>query len=232
MRLSNSTLINYLAAEYALGTLRGAPRRWLEATAARNATLDTAILKWQGHLVTLDQTEATPAPEIWIAIERRLNWVPTAVAVVPSFWQRIGVWKAWSFAATVAAIALVIVILQKTPSIQPQEWHAFAVLESPQQQRIMVLASDDLMTLWFTTAQPLAIPAGKSYQLWWIAPNEAPVSVGLLPGANGGRITLQGTTTEKSQYVALAISVEPAGGSPTGQPTGEVIFQGKLFNPT
>src|SRR5208282_5235229 len=118
MRLSDSTLINYLAAEYALGTLRGAPRQWLEAAAARNAMLDTAILKWQGHLVTLDQTEAPPPPEIWLAIERRLNWIPIAVADVPSFWQRIGVWKAWSFAGIVAAIALVIVILQQTPSIQ------------------------------------------------------------------------------------------------------------------
>jgi len=231
MRLSDSTLINYLAAEYALGTLRGAPRQWLETAAARNATLDTAILRWHGRLATLDQFEATPAPEIWLAIERRLGWTPTVVADASSFWQRSGVWKAWSFAATIAAIALVIVILQQTPSVQPQEWRAFAVLESPQQQRMMVLASADLKTLWFTTAQPLAIPAGKSYQLWWIAPNEKPVPAGLLPGANGGRIALQVAAAAKSQYVALAISVEPVGGSPTGQPTGAVIFQGKLLNP-
>jgi anti-sigma-K factor RskA len=225
-------LINNLAAEYALGTLRGAPRRWLEAAAARNAALDTAILKWHGRLAMLDQAEAMPTPEIWQTIERRLGWT-SAGADVPSFWRRISVWRTWSFAATAVAIALLIVALQQTsPILQSQEWHAFAVLESPQQQqRMMVLASVDLKTLWFTPAQPLVIPAGKSYQLWWIAPNEKPVSAGLLPGANGGRITLQDAAIAKSQYIALAVSVEPVGGSPTGQPTGTVIFQGKLLNP-
>jgi anti-sigma-K factor RskA len=51
----------------------------------------------------------------------------------------------------------------------------------------------------------------------------APRSRGLLPGGSG-------TVALRSKVLAgadtLAVSLEPAGGSPTGKPTGPIVFAG------
>jgi anti-sigma-K factor RskA len=76
---------------------------------------------------------------------------------------------------------------------------------------------------------PMPIPAGKSAQLWVIAGKSAPRPLGTFhatgPGtyeaeAKVGAVIRPGTT--------LAITIEPLGGSPTGQPTGPVIASGML----
>jgi anti-sigma-K factor RskA len=72
----------------------------------------------------------------------------------------------------------------------------------------------------------------RSYELWLIPTGDArPRSLGLIqpgqpirldiPADLAGRITPDAT---------LAVSLEPPGGSPTGQPTGPVIANGKLTN--
>jgi anti-sigma-K factor RskA len=72
----------------------------------------------------------------------------------------------------------------------------------------------------------------RSYELWLIPSGDTrPRSLGLvqpgqpirldIPADLAGRITRDAT---------LAVSLEPPGGSPTGQPTGPVIAAGKLTN--
>jgi len=67
--------------------------------------------------------------------------------------------------------------------------------------------------------------AGKSYELWALPRGGAPVSLGLLPAAGRTERTLS-----EPQRVALlaadkvAVSIEPAGGSPTGSPTGPIVI--------
>jgi anti-sigma-K factor RskA len=70
--------------------------------------------------------------------------------------------------------------------------------------------------------------AGKDFQLWVIR-GSAPEPAGLLRGDSTGTVlaaidpALLGTS-----FDALAVSVEPAGGSPTGKPTGSVVLVGAL----
>jgi anti-sigma-K factor RskA len=72
-------------------------------------------------------------------------------------------------------------------------------------------------------------PAGKSYELWGLPDGGAPVSLGLLPASGEVRRDLVA-----AQRVALAastkvaVSLEPAGGSPTGAPTGPVLYVAEL----
>ena len=67
-------------------------------------------------------------------------------------------------------------------------------------------------------------PAGRNLQLWYVGA-AGPKPLGLV-GAAPIRVMLPpGTSPEGT----LAVSVEPPGGSPTGQPTGPVIYSGKLI---
>ena len=57
----------------------------------------------------------------------------------------------------------------------------------------------------------------------------APVSMGLVPASGIDRVALRAPAGVALQEIpALAVSVEPAGGSPTGAPTGPVILTGRV----
>jgi anti-sigma-K factor RskA len=78
-----------------------------------------------------------------------------------------------------------------------------------------------------------ARPAGSDYELWALPKGAAPVSLGVLPAAGASSRTL---TVMQKQALALstqvAVSIEPLGGSPTGQPTGAVLYVAPLRAPT
>ncbi|KAF0114734.1 MAG: hypothetical protein FD150_1373, partial [Rhodobacteraceae bacterium] len=69
------------------------------------------------------------------------------------------------------------------------------------------------------------VPAveGQVHELWIIAPNANPVSLGLLQDR-----PLVVTYPTPPEGFVFAVSVEPEGGSPTGQPTGPVILTAEV----
>ncbi len=56
---------------------------------------------------------------------------------------------------------------------------------------------------------------------------KAPMSLGVLP-ASGRQVALPGTPPAGT---ALSVTLEPTGGSPTGAPTGRVVYAGTLRQP-
>jgi anti-sigma-K factor RskA len=79
-----------------------------------------------------------------------------------------------------------------------------------------------------------ASPApGEAYELWALPKGGKPVSLGVLPALEGP--TLRALTAAQRQALALAeqvaVSIEPPGGSPTGQPTGRIAFVSALHRP-
>ena len=80
-----------------------------------------------------------------------------------------------------------------------------------------------------TTLANLKLAADKSFELWILPPDKsAPVSLGLLPQHGNQQLVVSAKTAALLQQSGLAVSLEPVGGSPTGQPTGAVLYQGKL----
>ena len=84
----------------------------------------------------------------------------------------------------------------------------------------------------FLTVKAVAtvdVPAGRALELWMLPDGRAPVSVGLVPATGIDRVALRAPAGVALQDIpALAVSVEPAGGSPTGAPTGPVILSGPV----
>jgi anti-sigma-K factor RskA len=79
----------------------------------------------------------------------------------------------------------------------------------------------------FTASNLPPLPAGRIYQLWVVTSQPAPLSAGLLtPDAQGSVNETFSTPPDIPQPVALAVTIEPAGGVPA--PTGEKYLIGTL----
>jgi anti-sigma-K factor RskA len=71
-----------------------------------------------------------------------------------------------------------------------------------------------------------AVP-DKDFELWAIEGSAAPVSMGVIPIDTASSIALSaGLRAGLGAGTVLAVSLEPKGGSPTGQPTGPIVAQG------
>jgi len=71
----------------------------------------------------------------------------------------------------------------------------------------------------------------RAFELWLLPEGQgAPRSLGLLPATDAGSLRLPREVRDQlDQGRALAVSLEPPGGSPTGQPTGPVVYQGSII---
>ena len=79
--------------------------------------------------------------------------------------------------------------------------------------------------LMFTASNLPALPQGRVYQLWVLSKQPAPISAGLLTPDAQGRVTAMiETPANLPQPVAMAVTLEPAGGVPA--PTGEKYLVG------
>jgi hypothetical protein len=78
----------------------------------------------------------------------------------------------------------------------------------------------------FTASNLPPLPAGKTYQVW-VVTGQGPLSAGLLTlDAQGGANETFKTPSDIPQPVAMAVTVEPTGGSPG--PTGDRYLVGAL----
>lgn len=71
------------------------------------------------------------------------------------------------------------------------------------------------------------MPTGKAPELWLIPPGQKPIALGMIGSKGSTTVKLSpALLAQLSAKALLAVSVEPPGGSPTGQPTGPVIAKG------
>jgi anti-sigma-K factor RskA len=232
MDYGKPTLADALAAQYVAGTLRGAARRRFEALLPSHPALLRAVRDWQDRLMPLTTAlpPETPSPAVWRAIETRLWPAPAA----QPWWQRLALWRALSGTAVAAVLALlvlvnqpeapqapVVVVLQSTGTPVPGGVAAGGVVAS---------FSADGRALVARPLTPVSMQADRVLELWWAPAQGAPKSLGLIK-ADGTTVLSRGQLPgglRGSGIDHMAVSVEPPGGSPTGQPTGPVVFYGKL----
>lgn len=81
----------------------------------------------------------------------------------------------------------------------------------------------------FVPAKPQALPSGRAPELWLIPAGQKPIAVGMIDTGAPTTIKLdRALVVRLGPTAALAVSVKPPGGSPTGQPTGPVIGKGSI----
>jgi len=225
--------LDRLAAEYALGTSPSRVRRSLARIARGDRVVADALTVWERRLAVLaDQVPAmTPPPRVWARIAARLglDTRPAAAAQAPlRWWERLGVWRALAVASFVAAVALGVLQLARPP--EPAAAPIVVVLAGSDAKPglIATAARNDR----FLTLKPVAntaAPAGRVFELWALPQGRAPTSLGVIPAGAVVQVPLPAPAQESLTNIpALAVSLEPPGGSPTGQPTGPVLYSGTV----
>ena len=227
MDYSRRPLADRLASEYVLGTLRGPARRRFEALLPAHPALRDAVVQWQQRLLPMSASVAPvqPSDAVWRGIESRLFGVPAQPH--PSLWQRLALWRTLTGLATVATLAMVLVSSRVPPPQAPIVVVLNANPEAAQALNANFVASvsADGRALVLRPLGDVALTPGRALELWAVPPQGAPRSLGLVQ-ASGATTVLR--TQLLRDTAAFAVSVEPAGGSTTGAPTGPIVSVGKL----
>jgi anti-sigma-K factor RskA len=237
MDYGRPTLADALAAQYVAGTLRGRARARFEALLPSHPALRHAVAAWQARLVPLAGaiTPEAPPARVWQGIERRL-WPASSAPAAAPWWQRLGLWRALAGSATAAALALAVLVA--TPPATPppvvvvlQGTGAAAGPEGALAGAFVASLSGDGRALVTRPLTPVALTPERVLELWSVPPGGgAPRSLGLISGSGVTVLAREKlpATLLKGGTAALAVSVEPPGGSPTGAPTGPVVFAGEV----
>jgi anti-sigma-K factor RskA len=216
-----------LAAEYVLGVLGAEERRDVERRLPTDPTLANEVAFWEERLGTLVDTvvPVEPSPRLWNRIDGAIAQpaAPARGGIWQSlaFWRVVGIGSAAIAAASIAALAYIGIV----PSARAP---LMATLGSSSGQPNFVAAvSADGSSI---TVVPAALLTNdpRAIELWLIPQGGRPHSLGLIQPGSPIRLVIPPDLVGRlTSEATLAVSLEPPGGSPTGQPTGPVIASGK-----
>jgi anti-sigma-K factor RskA len=144
------------------------------------------------------------------------------------WWASLGLWRGLAFAGFAVAFALA------TTMLAPRG-------ERPFESVVVVLAGPDAKPALIATAERgsrylsvkavsgVPIARDRSLELWSLPEGKPPLSLGLVPASGIDRLAISAPVGIALQNIpALAVSLEPAGGSTTGAPSGPVVYTGRV----
>jgi anti-sigma-K factor RskA len=206
-----------LAGEYVLGVLDLSARAAVEQRLRSDAGFAALVAQWETDFSAMnDGFAAQPAPDLMPRIEARLF----GKAGPPARRGFGSLWRLLAGLAAAGAVAAAVLLLLPPASPPPPALTATLAAEG---QPLAFAASWDGASRELVvrrTAGDVAA-AGQVHELWVIAGDQPPVSLGLLETAE-----LRRPLDALPQGAVLAVSLEPSGGSPTGAPTGPVLVTG------
>ena len=225
-----------LAADYVLGVLDGAAQAEAKRLLASDTAFAHAVEAWRTRLSDLDSSAQAmpPPPALWQRIEGTLARPPAAVpraqaGMIARFWNSLPAWRAVGFAATAASLGLAIWLgfaireAQRTPvmvAVLVDGDRAGAVVHVFNDGRAVLLPLTDI-----------AVPSDRALQVWTLPSRErGPASAGLMQQARTLPLVLKDLPVTRADQL-FEITLEPKTGSPTGRPTGPILFKG-LASPT
>ena len=224
---------DFAAAEYALGTLDASEWATLAARRLREPDLDEAILAWEARLAPLAEAvpEIEPPRDLLPAIEARIRGASSDApgnGTIVELERSIRRWRAMAIAASLFAGVLAIGFVARETSRRSAPHEYVAILQKDAASpAFAVTVNLDKQEL---TVRPVAAqaPPGKSYELWLIDSKLGARSLGVIGDApRGANLSAYDPTVVAD--ATYAVTVEPPGGSPTGQPSGAPVFVGKLI---
>jgi anti-sigma-K factor RskA len=209
-----------LAAEYALGVLDEEQRREVERRMAADAAFAAEVAEWEARLapIAAEIRDVAPSERVWRGIRYRIEGRTEQRSI--RFWRNFGL--GWMTVAVASIAALVFVAdAPRRPM--------FATLQQQGGGAAFVVGFDVTRDSVYVVPAAFSRDVQRVAELWLLPPGGRPRSLGLLDPTQPVRLNIPvELRAELTGDAALAVSLEPPGGSPTGLPTGPVIAQGKI----
>jgi anti-sigma-K factor RskA len=228
-RYSDPQLRDRLAAEYVVGTLRGRARARFQSLLRYDAGLRRIVAEWEERLTPLAAAagEVTAPPRVWQEVARRIGGRTSQ--------GRLAFWR--GLAVTSTAFTLVLATFLGMAPRPELPMASVAVMADDKGQPSMVVswpsmkdARDPYVRIKVLQEHP-TMAAGSTWELWMLPRDKsAPVSMGLITTDVSQVMKVKADLAKRmgaGEAWGIAMSVEPAGGSPTGAPTGPVVFKGQ-----
>ncbi|MES0211935.1 anti-sigma factor [Mesorhizobium sp. M0028] len=214
------------AAEYVLGVLAADEREIASRRIDADAAFARLVDAWEAHLSPM--AAAYPETEPPIRVKEALDRWLFAAEPRAGLWSSLGFWRGLA-AAAIAALAIYIALPYVNPPVVEPQTRLVASLAAEGSDVKYLVVYDAVRHDVGLSHVSGERTAGKDFELWMIEGKNAPVSMGVIPAGATAHLAIPPAVREKlAQGAVLAVSVEPAGGSPTGQPTGPVVAAGDL----
>jgi anti-sigma-K factor RskA len=229
--------LDLLAAEHALGLLEGAERAEAERRVTRDAEFAALVEGWNHRLAPMLESipSAEPDPALWNRIQASIEAPERRPVEIGTMRRRLTLWQGYSAAITAVAASLLLVIglrsndpppVQPAPAVRP----VMVATLAPETGPASLTASYDPATNSLVVAPAALNPVpGHDHELWIVPADGKPRSLGLVAASQQRRVRLPaGLSPGLIEAATIALSAEPTGGSPTGQPTGPIVASGKF----
>ncbi len=225
MNYRNPDLATQLAGRYVIGTLRGPARRRFERLVVTEPAIDREVRQWERWLQPLADgvPPIDPPHEIWVRIQRDIDGAPAKA--------RSGWWLglSWLTTAVVALAAIVAVGVDRLSGGADIDYLAAMTASPGAEATVVVSARTEALSLIVDVRDEPAVPPDTDLELWAVSRTDGETrSLGLVSRP----YTRQTWTLTRSQARlirdagSLLLTVEPAGGSPIGEPEGDVYAEG------
>jgi anti-sigma-K factor RskA len=225
MRLARHRQLDALIGEYMLGSLRGGARRRFERALREEPAVALRLRTLQQEFTPnySERIAETPSAGGWQRLERELNLAQYRAP----WYSRVSFLRVWAVGVT-AALLLSLSLLTLRTSTETTLTPIAQLAMKGAAPSVVAAVSADRRTLQLRAARPIVAGPLQSYELWVIPEGGAPLSLAVLGQLDGTLTVPEGHRGQLRKGALLAITVEPAGGSPTGGPTGPVILSGAI----
>lgn len=168
----------------------------------------------------------SPPSEPWERIRAQL---PSQPAPPARLWQNLVFWRRLALASGALAAACIGALvylgsLSREPllvaELNGNGEHALVATIDPRRSTVLAVPAN------------LAVTGNRVPELWLIVPGKDPRSLGLVDAQKPVALVVPARLlADATSEAALGISLEPPGGSPTGQPSGGLIAVGPITQP-
>lgn len=232
--------IDGLAAEYVLGTLSREERAEATARKENDPQFARAVQAWERRLGPLAENvpPVQPPPGLYNKIRAQIGLASHVVSLKAreqAIVRRGNHWRNMAAGMTALAASLAGVVVWQDYQRRQMPTQYVAVLQADKTLPAFLLTVDTKSNMFVISAMQKPSEPEKSYQLWLVhddMPN--PKSLGVFDESEMDvrPMAPPGKMHDMMMDGTYAVSVEPKGGSPTGAPTGPVVFSGKLVKAT
>ncbi len=217
-----------LAGEFVLGVLDAAERAAVQRRIEDEPAFAALVHRWEESLDPLAEGyEPVAAPaRVREAVEARLFAGPDTAPAKGGFWQSVSLWRGLAL-ALMLLLAVLGTLLVTGDRTTPEGDRLVASLSVDGGASRFVAFYEQATNRMHLSPVAVETQPNRDMELWIIPPGGAPLSLGVIPASGEAVIPVQGEIQRHfAAGATFAVSREPAGGSPTGAPTGPVIAAG------